>query len=153
MSSNIEVKNGIYDASKRFAFTNIRDTDFTFKWDGKPITVKAGETIELPHHLAVLATLQLTDEIMIKGFKESNPDPLKPSPQGTSLGVPAARAYWEQKILRELEVDEESPQITIMRMKIKEELERDLNKEKSKPVESIAVGQSEFAELKADKKK
>lgn len=148
MSSNIEVKNGIYDATKRFAFTNIRDTDFTFKWDGKPITVKAGQTIELPHHLAVLATLQLTDEIMIKGFKESNPDPLKPAPNGTALGVPAARAYYEEKILRELEVDEESPQVTIMRMQIKEELEKDLAKQKGKPVERVAVGEGEFAEVK-----
>jgi len=47
------------------------------------------------------------------------------------LGVPAARKVWEDKICRVLEVDEESPQVQVMRSQIREELMKDLKAEPS----------------------
>lgn len=159
MSSNLTVKEGIYDPTKRFAFTNISDETFTFKWGGNPITVKPKETIELPHHLAVLATGKLVDHIMgsearadeLK-MRAENKDPYWRSPKGIAMGVPEARRPYEEKILRELGPGEESPALQVMRAQIKEELQRDLSQEKAKPISSIKVGESEFAPIKTKNK-
>ena len=154
MSSFLDPKEGMYNPLKRFAFTNITTEPFTFTWDKIPMTVKPSDTIELPHHLALHATKHLVDKIMIEGIKieedvmkkEKN-DPYFRHPKGTSLGVPGARKVYEDKILRELAVDEESPQIAIMRMKIKEELMADMKSE-PKSAKTIKIAMSEFAEIK-----
>jgi len=158
MSSYLTVKEGIYDPLKRFAFTNITDEVFTFKWGGQPISVKPQETIELPHHLAVLATTNLVDKIMLdearkdeEETRKKNKDPYWRSPKGISVGVPEARKPYEQKILRELKPDEESPQIQVMRAQIREELERDLKQENSPKVQRMSVSKEEFAEIKSKK--
>lgn len=154
MSSNLSVKNGIYDPSKRFAFTNITDRDFTFHWGGNPITVKPKDTVEMPHHLAVLATGKLVDQIMLGEAREdeltmraANKDPYWRSPKGISVGVPAAREPYETKILRELAPDEENPQTAIMRAKMREELQRDLSAENAAPVSRMAVAPEQFAPI------
>lgn len=139
MSSNIWLKNGIYDPSKRFAFTNITDEDFTFRWADNPIKVKAGETVELPHHLAVIATTQLVDKIMIGEVHEEElkvrsetRNPSYRSPRGISLGVPAAREPYEKKILKELEPRSGTDsQFQIIRAQKAEEILRDLRAENS----------------------
>lgn len=150
MSSNLDLKQGIYDPSKRFAFTNITDAPFTFAWGNSPITVKPKETIELRHHLAVLATNRIVDQIMIEEMRKKteaeklkNPMYLAPNQAG-SLGVPAAREPFEKQVLRELALDEESPQIQVMRAQIREEMARDLNQEKSPAITRI----SEVASVK-----
>ncbi len=150
MSSFLDVKNGLYDPSKRFAFTNITSEPFVSAWDGQPITVQPSQTIELTHHLAVKLTGELVDKIMIGNAKmdelQSN-QPYFRSPKGTSLGVPAARKVWEDQILRELEVDEESPEIQIMRAKIREEIMTDLKAEPSDEKVPVPTGIAEFADL------
>lgn len=148
-------KNGVFDPSKRYAFTNITDEPFTFHWAKVPITIQAGDTKELPEHLALLATKNLVDKLMIgeitieeQKMKAKTKDPYWRSPKATSFGVPAARKPYEDQILRELAVDEESPEIAIMKAKIKEELMTDMSAEKSQSVSRISVGKEEFAEIK-----
>lgn len=155
MSSYLTVKNGIYDPSKRFAFTNVTDKDFVFSWGGNPITVKPKDTVEMPHHLAVLATTKLVDQIMLGEarqdeltMRKENKDPYWRSPKGISVGVPEARKPYEDKILRELQPDEENPQFAIQRARMKEELLRDLSAEKAEPVSKIVVSPEQFAEIK-----
>lgn len=138
MSSNLWVKQGIYDPTRRFAFTNIDVVPFTFSWAKTPITVKVGETVELPHHLAVLATTQLVDKIMLdeinaktEKLRAINPMYIAPNQAG-SLGVPAAREPYETKILKELpKRDDGDAQLNIIRSQFKEEMSRDLKAENS----------------------
>ena len=150
--------NGIYDPTKRYAWTNVSEEDFASAWNSSPISVKAGDTVELPQHLAVKFTDELVDKLMTQEFKldevkmrEKNPDLLVPrSPRGMSLGVPAARKVYEDMICRELAPDEESPQMQIERARIKEELLNQMNAEVSKepPVTpGSPLNSSEFAEL------
>ena len=112
MSNNLIPTEGVYNPLRRFAFTNITDDLFTFHWNGSPISVKAHETIELPHHLMVIAATKLVDKIMMQQSKEDEIEGRKTDRfyRGASmLGVPAARKVYEDQIVRELEVDEESP--------------------------------------------
>lgn len=142
---------GLFNPLLRFAFTNITEEPFISAWDGNPITVSAGATVELTHHLAVKMTKELTDKIMIgqakldalaKGLTGAN------TPRTGNLGVPAARKVWEDKICRELKVDEESPQVQILRAQIKSEMLADMKAEPSSGAPIMPSSIEEFAELK-----
>lgn len=148
MSSNLWVKQGIYDPSKRFSFKNITTEPFTFTWAKQPITVKAGETVELPHHLAVLATTQLVDNIMNKEIREEE-EKVKAetknayyrSPRAASLGVPAAREVWEKQIVRELSPSESQvteSQMGVIRTELAETLTRDIKAENSPAITKVS---------------
>lgn len=155
--------NGLYNPTLRFAFTNITSEDFTSYWGGQPIRIKAGQAVELPHHLAVKLTKELVDHILIGEAKLDEVNYYKVnqnaqantyrSPKGLSLGVPAARKVWEDKICRQLAVDEESPEIQVLRAQMKEELMAQMNNETAKaPVAVPATVESgklpeAFAEL------
>lgn len=141
MSSNITVKNGIYDPSKRFEFTNVTDQDFTFTWGGKPIVIKPKQKVILRHHLAVLATTKIVDQIMMDEInkktakaRESNPNYLAPN-QASSLGVPAARDPYEKMVLKELppETSNEA-ELGIIRSEFQEQLLNDMS---AKPASAI----------------
>jgi len=108
MSSFLDKKTGIYDPSKRYGFKNITDKPFTFSWGNQPITVKAGEEIEVPEHYALLATKKIVDQIMMEEvaaeeakMRAELKDPYWRSPKGISIGIPAARKVYEDKVLRE----------------------------------------------------
>lgn len=155
MSSLVGKTQGVFNPVQRFAFTNITAEDFVSKWDGQPIIVKAGQTVELPHHLADKLTDELVNKIMIGNVKLAEVEYYKNNPNTapnfyrapSSLGVPAARKVWEDKIVRELAVDEESPEIAVMRAQIREELQRDMQAEVSKAPPPVPTG-AEFAEIK-----
>lgn len=157
MSYIIAKDQGVFNPTKRYAFTNITTEDFTSAWGGSPITVKKGQTIELNQHMANKLTNELVDKIIIGNAKFDEVEYYKNNPntapnvyrssKGMSLGVPAARKVWEEKIVRELEVDEESPEIQLMRAQIKEEVMADMAKEKSSSPVSIPSSISEFAEI------
>lgn len=150
MSSLIGKNDGLYNPLKRFAFTNITADVFESAWDGSPIIVQPGQTIELPHHLADKLTDDLVNRIMIGDAKldeVAKNQPYYRSPKGSSLGVPAARKVWEDQIVRELQVDEESPEIQVMRAKIREEVLADLKKEPAK-TEITLPSMTEFAEIR-----
>lgn len=134
---------GMYDPRKRYGFKNITDEPFTFQWNSNPITVKPGTEIELPEHMAILATHKLVDQIMGKiahedtvRLREKTGDFTSRSPLGASLGIPQARKVWEDKIIRELKVDERSPEIQVIRAQMKEQIVADLT-ESQKPPEPI----------------
>lgn len=163
----------MYDPSKRYGFTNITDEPFTFSWNSNPITVKPGNEVELPEHMAILATHKLVDQIMQKEIHEEEKkmkvelrDPLYRSPRGTSMGVPMARKPYEDKIIRELKVDEQSPEIKILRAQAKDQLLNDLTggQKSAEPINGAVLAQNiaeitgnptEFADLskKTSKKK
>lgn len=150
MSSLIGKEAGIFNPALRFAFTNITTDDLVSAWDGSPITVKPGQTVELSHHLANKLTDELVDKIMIGAAKldeTTKNQPYYRSPMGSSLGVPGARKVWEDQIVRPLAVDEESPEIQIIRSQIKAELEADMAKEPGGSVSDIQMNPAEFAEL------
>ncbi len=146
MSSDLWIKQGIYDPTKRFAFTNIADKPFTFTWNKTPITVKAGEEIELPHHLAVLATTQLVDQIMQDDVKQEEEkmkvelrNPQYRSHRAMSAGIPAMRKPIEDKICRELKPNESKiteSQLGIIRAELKEKIMDDIKK--SEPAAPIS---------------
>ena len=151
------IEGGVYNPSRRFAFTNITDDLFTFHWDGKPISVKSHQTIELPHHLAIIATNRLVDKILVEESKADEVEgqkvnPLYRSRKGIALGgVPTYRKTFEDKILRELLVDEESPQIAVMRAQIREQLKADIENsaKPAAPVSSVvsAVQEDNFSHV------
>lgn len=157
MSSNLWVKNGVYDPTRRFAFTNITSEEFTFKWGDSPIKVKAGETLELPHHLAVLATTRLVDNIMNKEINEEEVkmraetrNPHYRSPRGLSPGIPAAREPYETKILRELKPDEtkiSESQLGVIRSELKETLVKDMKAEPAPSISKLTVANKEFEDI------
>lgn len=154
MSHLIGKTEGVYNPSRRFAFTNITEEDFVSAWDGSPITIKPGQTVELSHHLADKLTDELVDKIMIGNAKldeVAKNQPYYRSPQGMNLGVPAARKVWGDQIVRELSVDEESPEIQVMRAEIKSQLMEDLNKEVSSGPPVLPIIDTEFAGLKEEK--
>ena len=145
---------GLFNPLIKGAFTNITEETFTSYWDGSPIIVPAGATIELSHHLACKLTKELVDKIMIGNAKLdeiAKNQPYYRSPQGSSLGVPAARKVWEDQICRQMAVDEESPQVQVLRATIKAELMADMNQEvaKQNPLENAPKSVGEFADLVA----
>lgn len=161
MSSLVGKDSGLFNPTLRFAFTNITEDDFVSQWGGSPIVVKAGETVELPHHLANKLTDELVDSIMIGKAKLDEVEYYKKNPGASvnsfrapsSLGVPAARKVWEDQIVRQLAVDEESPQIQVMRAQIKEELLADLSAEKSSAPVHVPSSLEEFSELGKEEEK
>lgn len=152
MSSIIGKDEGVYNPALRFAFTNITDEDFVSAWNNSPIIIKAHQTVELPHHLADKLTDELVDKIMIGEAKmeelEKNQQYYR-SPKGISLGIPAARKPWEDKIVRQMEVDEESPELQVIRAQIREELTNDLQnaQQPKQPASDIKISPTEFSEL------
>lgn len=155
-------RQGLYNPFLKFAWTNITEESFPVQWDGAIVTiVPAGTTVELPHYLAVKCTKELVDKIMIGNAKleeikyyKNNPNAITNTYRApSSLGVPAARKLWEEKIVRVMEPDEESPQTQIMRAQIKEEIMRDLKAEPAhdNPLENAPKSISEFADLNADR--
>jgi len=155
------IRQGIYNPMLKFAFTNITEEEFVSAWGGEPIKIPAGHTVELPHHLAAKLTKELVDKIMIGNaklneveFYQKNANAMPNTYRApSSLGVPAARKVWEDQIVHLMAPDEESPQTQLMRIKIKEELMRDLQAEPStgSPLMNAPKDISDFADLNADK--
>lgn len=155
------IRQGIYNPLLKFAFTNITEEEFVSAWGGEPIKIPAGQTVELPHHLAAKLTKELVDKIMIGNAKLQEMEFYKNNPNvqinsyraPSSLGVPAARKVWEDQIVHLMAPDEESPQVQLMRIKIKEELMRDLQAEPSSgsPLDSAPKNLADFADLQTEK--
>ncbi len=156
MSSLVGKNDGLFNPALRFAFTNITTEDFASAWNGSPIIIKAGQTVELPHHLADKLTDELVNKIMIGKAKLDEVTYYKKNPNAaantyrapSSLGVPAARKVWEDQIVRQLQVDEESPEIQVIRAQIREQLQADLKKETSKAPPNAPSSLEAFAEIK-----
>lgn len=145
----------VFNPAWRFAWTNITDEVFTSHWNKEPIIVQPHQTIELPHHLAVKMTKELVDKIMMNEAKMDELEKNQPyyrSPKGASLGVPAARQVWEEQIVRQMEVDEQSPEMQMMKIQIKEELQRDMAQENAEANIPAPKSAEEFAQIKRESK-
>ncbi len=103
-----------------------------------------------------VATTKLVDKIMISKYKQEEESGINVTKDGRhkfglSLGVPAARKVYEDQIVRELQVDEESPQIAILRSQIRDQVMADIENgsKKSAPVESVvaSVGLENFSNV------
>lgn len=129
MSSNLTKKEGIYDPTKRGAFTNWSDEDFTSKWNGEAITVGAGKTVTLPEHLAIKFTDEFVTREMVKdemkSFVPSVKWPTYEESEKTKVGIPSARTAYETKTLRWLPRSEESAEMQLLRMQVFEEVKKD----------------------------
>lgn len=157
LQSLLYIRQGIYNPLLRFSFTNITEEEFISAWNSEPIKIPAGVTVELTHHLAAKLTRELVDKIMIGNAKINEIEFYKNNPNvqmntyraSSSLGVPGARKIWEDQICRLLAPDEESPQTQLMRIKIREELMRDLKAEPSSgsPLDNASISVEEFADL------
>lgn len=146
MASNLTIRQGVYDPSRRFSFKNIDTEPFTFSWDSNPITVQPGEVVELPHYLAVTATGHLVDKIMIRKVKieedEMKVKTMNPhyrSPHGASLGVPAVRETYEKQILTELPpMKGTDAKLQVIRASFKDQLVNDMKREPAQPIASLS---------------
>ena len=157
MSSLLEKGAGVFDPTRRFAFTNITDEDFVSAWGGQQIVIKPGHTVELPHHLANKFLDEMVDKIMIgdvaaeehrvKGDGTDFSKAYYRSPKGNQLGVPAARKVWEDKICQELEVDQNSTEMQLLGIKLREELVEDLKAQPSHGPIQMPGSINEFADL------
>lgn len=153
-------KQGIYNPTLKFTFTNITEEEFVSAWNSEPIKIPAGRTVELPHYLAVKLTKELVDKIMIGNTKLNEVEFYKNNPNSmpntyrapSSLGVPAARKVWEDQICKLMNVDPDSPEVQLQRLGIKQQLIDDLNAVPStgSPLDN-APSLSEFADLTAPK--
>lgn len=154
---------GLFNPTLRFAFTNITDKEFVSFWDKVPIKVQPNETIELSmttpipgvtgQALAVKMTGELVDKLIIEKAKAeevANGEAFYKSPTGITLGVPTARKEYEDKILRELDVDEESPAMQSMRNQMKKEI---LGTDEKQPAQAMEMPNTveEFGDLTADR--
>lgn len=144
MSSNLWLKSGVYDPTRQFEFTNITNEPFVFKWNNKPITVAAGEKVQLPHHLAVHATTMLVDKIMLdevhaeeEKTKLETRNPYFRSARGIMIGIPAKREPYENKILRELD-KKSGTDAELQVIRIREEILNDLKAEPAKKIEKMS---------------
>jgi hypothetical protein len=154
MSSFLDKKDGMFDPLKRYAFTNISDQPFTFKWNDKPATVDAGETVELPEYLALHATRGLVDQIMQDTARKDllakqalNPMYTAPNVAG-NMGIPAARKPIEDMILKEIPMDYSNDRtLDIKRQQVKEQLLADLSAQPSELGSLPTATQEEFVEV------
>ena len=153
-------KDGIYNPLLRYGVKNITDSEFTFSWNSNPITIKAGQEIELPEYLAILATTKMVDQIMqneandeVIKMRAKLHDPYWRSPKGIAIAVPAARKPYEDKIIRTLSVDEKSPQFQVLKAEVKDQILGDLKKgqEKAAPIETVVSGIAQFGNPTAPK--
>lgn len=145
---------GLYDPTKRFAFTNISNEDFYIVWNKQRVKVAPKETVELPEYLALKSTHELVDKVMLGEqydkllkIRETKPDYIAP-PGAGMLGVPAARKPYEDRILKELSPKNTTEsQLQVLRMK--NEIEQDIKRsaKKSEDVSTIKVSEQAFAEL------
>lgn len=129
MSSNLTKKEGIYDPTKRGAFTNWSDEDFTGVWAGEKILIAKGKTVTLPEHLAIKFTNEFVTREMVKEdiakFVPNAKAEVYGQSERTLTGIPAARAPFEAKTLKWLDRSEESPEMQLLRMQVFEEVKRD----------------------------
>lgn len=158
MPSNITLRDGLYDPSARFEFTNITDTDFTSQWNGSPIEIKAKETVVVPHYLAVKLTTELVDRIFQDRAKAEE-DEMRPkvnnpywqSRIGMQASIPAMRDPYEKQVMKKAENAVKGIESQIMRSNFKDQLMADMAREPGVAEEAIPEKVQEFAQITSQK--
>lgn len=152
--SNLD-KEGLYDQSQRYRFHNIDDEVFVGKWNGTEyVTVPAGESVTLPESQAINFAKQLATRVMIKDEQEKFvPTMMEPTweqSRKTRTGIPMAREPYEKRILKKIEIGEETPEIQSLRSQIREELISDMSMQVSTEAPQGPRSKSEIS-IVADK--
>ena len=127
-----------YSIDRRFVFSNWTNEDFIGQWAGVTTTIKQGETKEFPMYLAYHFTKHLVDREMNKAGKSN------------LLGVEEERAPLEDKTIAEIGEGTESPALTALKEKIREEVIEAESKKVKKPTkkEKDIDNKEEFADIK-----
>lgn len=123
---------GLYDPKKTFALTNWSDQDITVNWRGDQgedniYVLHAGEVKTYPEYLALYILREFVNREMLKDAAKApkNPDG-SPSKQQERLEMAMvnkdARKPYEDKTIQEVRAGQESPEVTAMRAKIRQEL-------------------------------
>lgn len=134
MSSYLK-QDGVYDPRRNFAVTNWSDEDFKISWtgeatndkgliDGVPIeyTLHAGEVKTFPMYLAYYITTNLVDREMYKVANKKPADSKERERLEMAVANKDLRKPYEDKTLQEVIAGQESPEVTAMRDRIREEL-------------------------------
>lgn len=124
-------KEGLYDQSRRYRFTNVDDEEFIGMWDSKVyVRVPVGESVTLPESQAINFAKDLATRVMIKDEKRkyvpTQNAPTYEESQKSRVGIPAARDPYEKRILQLIEQGEETPEMQALRSELRDEVMRDL---------------------------
>lgn len=126
-----------FDPDRRFVFNNWSDEDFVGQWNGVQTLIKAGEIKELSMYLAYHFTKHFVDREMSKEKKDA------------FLAVDETRKPYEDKTITEITSGVDSPSLTALKEKIREEVAKEENPtvEVKKAVKKVkvAVEKAEFA--------
>lgn len=126
---------GMYNPVLRFAFTNTLEHDFVSYWGGKRYIVKPGDTVKLPHYLAVKFTKEIVDQVM------------QEQKMGMSLGVPAMRKPFEDKVLSILP-PEEGSELEVIKQEFVDQVLKDASKKPGVPDEPVDTPELNFEDLR-----
>lgn len=129
--SNLD-KQGLYDNTQRYRFTNIDDEMFTGMWNGRIfVRLLPGESATLPEVYAVTFSKELATRVMLKEEKAkyipTQNAPTWEESQKSRVGIPMARDPYEKRIVQKMEVGEETPEIEAMRSQMREQLLADMS--------------------------
>lgn len=132
MSYSTLDKEGLYDQTQRYKFTNIDDEEFIGMWNGKLfVTVPKGASVTLPESQAINFAKALCDRVMRKEEKAKFVPNMREQrweeSERTRVGIPMARKPYESQILQKINQDEETPEMQVMRSQVREELMRDMS--------------------------
>ncbi len=126
MSSYLHFE-GVYDPRRNFAVTNWSDEDFEATWrgdDGVDVTyvLPAGEVKTYPQYLAYYITTNFVDREMYKIAAKATPDTKERERLEFAVANKDLRKPFEDKTMQEVIAGQESPEVTAMRAKIRQEL-------------------------------
>lgn len=129
----------IYDNERRFIFNNWTNEDFTGLFGNIATLVKSGTTAEFPMFQAYLFTKHLVNREMSRDGKD------------LSINSDEARAPYEAKTIAEITAGTDSPALASLKEKIKEEIEAESGKKKTKTSKEVVVEENSdeaFADIK-----
>lgn len=128
----------VINNEEKYAVCNWSSEDFEVNWDGKPIHLKAGETIELSSAIAFHVTKHFVNREMDKDKKSD------------VWSVQEHRQPYEEKTLSKIGVVVEEPAVVELKEKVEEEVAEVEGKPKKKAKKKAPKkADKEFAELEA----
>lgn len=114
----------VFDPERRFVFTNWTDEEFKGYWDKREYVFKAGDVRELPMYLAYHFCKHLIDRELHKQNRDM------------AVADPEARRPLEEKTIREIMANEESPERVALREEIRKEVMAQIGEAVSEKVDT-----------------
>lgn len=127
MSSHLDFE-GKYNPDKRFVISNWTTEDFKSFWDGRPISIKAGDMYECEHAIAYKLTKEIVDREMFRDAEASmqgandfqSREKLRERGEMATLN-PDKRKPYEDKTITEIMAGQENPITAKLREEIRAE--------------------------------